>query len=257
MNEILQGDNLKIMKNIPTATIDLIYADPPFFSQRDYGEFKDTWETFEYYLDYMTVRLQEMYTVLKPTGSLYLHCDPTASHYLKIVLDAIFGNKNFRNEIVWSYRTGGSSKTNWSKKHDTLLFYSKTDAYIFNTQKEKSYTKSESRKPGVINYGAGTAEFFEDEQGVYNLVNARDVWDISYINSQSKERMGYPTQKPETLLEKIINASSNEGDVILDPFCGCGTTLAVAQKLKRKWIGIDISSSAITLAKLRLNSHVE
>ena len=204
------------------------------------------------YLVMMAPRLVELKRVLKSTGSIYLHCDPSASHYLKLLMDAVFGNENFRNEIIWAYRTGGSSKRNWSRKHDVLLFYSKTDKYKFNPQKEKVYTKSKSRKAGIVNYGAGTAEFFKDEKGVYNLVNARDVWEISYINSQAKERTGYPTQKPEKLLERIIKASSNKGDVVLDAFCGCGTTIAVAQKLGRRWIGIDISPIAIKITHQRL-----
>jgi site-specific DNA-methyltransferase (adenine-specific) len=125
------------------------------------------------------------------------------------MMNQIFGMKNFQNEIIWHYRTGGDSKKKWSKKHDTILFYSKTKKFIFNTQKEKAYTKSKSRKAGIINYGAGEAEFFEDEKGVYNIVIARDVWNISYINSQSKERTEYPTQKPLALLKRIIKASSN------------------------------------------------
>ena len=196
------------------------------------------------YLVYMTMRLVEMYRVLKPTGSIYLHCDPTASHYLKIVMDCIFGKSNFRNEVVWSYRTGGTSKRYFSKKHDIILFYSKEDAYIFNQQKEKAYTKSKNRKPGEIDYGGGTAEFFEDDVGVYNFVGMRDVWDVSYINSQAKERTGYPTQKPLALLERVIEASSNKGDLVLDPFCGCATTLVAAEKLGRKWVGIDVSPFA-------------
>jgi site-specific DNA-methyltransferase (adenine-specific) len=204
------------------------------------------------YLTMMAPRITELHRVLKPTGSIYLHCDPTASHYLKIILDSIFKGKNFQNEIIWSYRTGGSSKGRWSKKHDTILYFSKTSKPTFNLLKEKAYTKSKSRKPGIVDYGGGTAEFFEDELGVYNLVNARDVWDIPYINSQSKERLGYPTQKPESLLERIINASSNKGDLVLDPFCGCGTTINVAERLGRKWIGIDITHLAVSLMKTRL-----
>jgi site-specific DNA-methyltransferase (adenine-specific) len=204
------------------------------------------------YLTMMSPRIMELHRVLKPTGSFYLHCDPTASHYLKIILDSIFKDRNFQNEIIWSYRTGGSSKGRWSKKHDVILYFSKTSKPTFNLQKEKAYTKSKSRKAGIVDYGGGTAEFFEDEFGVYNLVNARDVWDIPYINSQSKERLGYPTQKPEALLERIINASSNKGDVVLDPFCGCGTTINVAERLGRKWIGIDITHLAVSLMKTRL-----
>jgi site-specific DNA-methyltransferase (adenine-specific) len=206
------------------------------------------------YLVSMTLRIAEIHRVLKPTGSFYLHCDPTADAYLRLVADSIFcprGGK-FRNEIIWSYKTGGASKIGWSKKHDVILFYTKSKDCLFNTLKEKNYTKSKNRKAGIINYGAGNAEFFEDEKGVYNLVNARDVWEISYINSMAKERFRYPTQKPEKLLERIILASSNEGDTVLDAYCGCGTTVAVAQRLNRKWIGIDITYASISLILERL-----
>lgn len=192
------------------------------------------------FLLFMSLRLVEMHRVLKPTGSIYLHCDHHASHYLKQLMDVLFGINNFQNEIIWSYRTGGASKKRFGRKHDVILFYTKGNKYIFNLQKEKAYTKSESRKPGVVNYGAGEAEFFEDGYGVYNLVNMRDVWEISYINSQSEERKGYPTQKPVALYERIVKTSSNEGNVVLDPFCGCATTLVAAENLGRKWIGIDI-----------------
>ena len=130
------------------------------------------------------------------------------------------------------------------------------ETYTFHVQKERAYTKSKGRKPGVINYGGGTAEFFEDDQGVFNLVNMRDIWDIPYINSQANERMGYPTQKPLALLERIIKASSNKGDIVLDPFCGCGTTVEAAKNLNRQFMGIDISSFAIDLVRdRRLKNH--
>ncbi len=161
------------------------------------------------FLCFMAVRLLEMHRVLKETGSLYLHCDPTASHYLKTLLDAIFGKKNFINEIVWCYKTGGASSKTFAKKHDLIFFYSKSKNYIFNPIKEKSYTKSKNRKSGIVNYGAGTAEFFEDEKGVFNYVYTKDWWtEFPYINSQSKERVGYPTQKPISLYERILEASS-------------------------------------------------
>ena len=211
----------------------------------------------KYYLIYMAVRLIEIHRILKDTGSLYLHCDPTMSHYLKILLDIIFSEDNFRNEIVWSYKTGGVSKKNFSKKHDIIFFYSKTANYVFYSQLEKSYTKSKSRKAGIINYGKGDAEFFEDEKGVYNFVEMRSVWNISYIGSTNKERLGYPTQKPKELLERVIKASSKEGDVILDPFCGCATTCIAAEKLGCQWVGIDVSPKAFELVKKRLSREVE
>ena len=142
-----------------------------------------------------------------------------------MIMDNVFLVKNFRNEIVWSYRTGGASKKQFSRKHDIIFFYNKNKNYTFNLLKEKAYTKSKSRKAGIVNYGGGSTEFYEDNSGVYNFVNMRDVWDISYIGSTHTERLSYPTQKPLALLDRILNASSNEGDVILDPFCGCGTTV--------------------------------
>ncbi len=295
---IFSGDNLPILRGMDSASVDLVYLDPPFNSNRNYAApigsaaagaaFKDAW-TFEdtddawwgeiaevhpalykvidaagavggagakAYLIYMAVRILEMQRILKKTGSLYLHCDPTMSHGLKLLLDAIFGADNFRNEIVWGYKTGGSSKGYFSKKHDVILFYSKTVEYIFIPQKEKSYTKAKNRKEGVVNYGGGSAQFFKDQKGVYNLVNMRDTWEISYIGSTDKERTGYPTQKPLALLERIIKASSNPDDMVLDPFCGCATTCIAAEILGRQWIGIDISELALQLVKDRMRREV-
>ena len=204
------------------------------------------------YLIFMAVRLQEMHRILKPSGAIYLHCDTTASHYLKLLMDSIFGIGNFRNEVIWGYRTGGASKRTFAKKHDVILFYSKTNNYTFNPQKEKAYTKAKGRKPGTINYGGGKATFYEDDVGVYNLVNMRDIWEIPYVSSTSPERTGYPTQKPLALLERIINASTAKGDIVLDPFCGCATALVAAYYLKREWAGIDISPKAVELVNHRI-----
>jgi len=203
------------------------------------------------YLVNMTLRIAEIHRVLKPTGSFYLHCDPTSSHYLKLVLDAIFCSQggDFQNEIVWSYKTGGASKKRFSKKHDVILFYTKSDHYLFNPQKEKSYM--------MHKYGFKKSDFQIDEAtGLqYSMVYQKDVFDIPTIGSDSAERLGYPTQKPEALLGRIIQASSNEGDVILDAYCGCGTTVAVAEKLKRHWIGIDITYQSIALILRRLEDQ--
>lgn len=210
------------------------------------------------YLAFMGPRLAEMHRPLKDTGSIYLHCDPTASHYLKGVMDAIWDQDNkkhneyFRNEIIWSYRTGGAGSKRFSKKHDTIFFYTKSKHFTFNPQEEKSYTKVKNRKPGTINYGGGSAEFFEDENGVYNLVNMRDVWEMSYVGSLSPERLGYPTQKPRALYERMIRASSNTGDLVMDPFCGCGTTIDAAHTLGRAWIGIDLTIIALDSMRQRL-----
>ncbi len=197
------------------------------------------------YLTMMAPRLMELRRVLKPTGSLYLHCDPTASHYLKVLLDMVFGAENFRNEIVWHYQTGGATKKHYSKKHDIILFYSKTKNYNFNPmadpdrRTEKALARAQNPKGARIN-----------ADDIYKI--PMDVWSIPALNPMEKERLGYPTQKPERLIERIIRVSSREGDVVLDPFCGCGTAVVAAQKLGRQWIGIDITHLAIGLVKRRL-----
>ena len=262
-NRLIWGDNLHVMRQIPSNSVDLIYIDPPFFSGRQYNvmwgdnnerrSFDDIWEDgMPGYLIWLNARLYEMKRLLKPTGSIYVHCDWHASHYIKVEMDKIFGYENLQNEIVWSYRTGGTTTKRFARKHDVMLFYTKSHQYTYNTLKEKAYTKSKSRKPGIVNYGAGTAEFFEDECGVYNYVVMRDSWDIPYINSKAQERIGYPTQKPEALLERIIKASSNEGAVVADFFIGGGTTAAVAQRLGRRFIACDQSRVAVAVTAERL-----
>ena len=203
------------------------------------------------FLCFMAARLLEMRRVLKPTGSIYLHCDPTASHYLKELMDAIFGRNNFRNEIIWYYKTGGMSKRWFGKKHDVILFYSKTDKYNFNPQKEKSYLSHK--------YGFSTIKIYEDKGGYYTMAGMRDVWDIPALRGNQPEKEDYPTQKPLALYKRIIEASSNPGDVVLDPFCGCATTLLAAEKFtqgqKRQWIGIDIWDGAEQMVIDRLTKE--
>jgi len=208
------------------------------------------------YLAMMTVRLIELRRVLKKTGSLYLHCDPTASHYLKIVLDAIFGKKNFRNEIVWCYRGGGVPKNDFANRHDIIFRYSKGDKYYFNVDAVRIPYSDETIER--LKYKAKAFrgdKVYDDYEQNPEGKHPEDWWEIQPIMPSSKERLGYPTQKPEVLLERIIKASSKEGDLILDPFCGCGTTVAVAEKLKRNWVGIDITHLAINLIKRRLHDQ--
>ncbi len=204
------------------------------------------------YLTYMAERLEEMRRMLKPTGSIYLHCDPTASHYLKIVMDAVFGKENFRNEIVWAYRTGGVSKAWFGRKHDIILFYTKSPKreHVFNLKKERSYNRD--FKPYKFK---GVSEYQDEEGKWYTMAAMRDVWEINAVGRSSGERLGYPTQKPLALLERIIEASSNEGDIVLDPFCGCGTAVEAARRLNRRWAGVDISSFAIDLVRQRLQDE--
>ena len=209
------------------------------------------------YLVSVTLRVVEIHRVLKPTGSFYLHCDPTASHYLKLILDAVFCPQGgeFQNEIVWCYSIGGKSKKRFARKHDVILFYTKSDRYTFNPKgaaiprKKNShmklktdadgrqYQEKKDRQTGKV------YQYYLDEGKI-----AEDYWtDIEILNRGEKERLDYPTQKPEALLERIIKASSNEGDVVLDAYCGSGTTVFVAHKLNRRWIGIDINCQSISL----------
>jgi len=206
------------------------------------------------YLVQMAVRLVQMHRVLKSTGSLYLHCDPTASHYLKLILDAIFGPKNFKREIVWRIGWVSGFKTqaqNWIRNHEILLYYVKSQRFVFN-KPIIPYREGYVRRDGSKPVGKGIP--VEDTWNCHpeDVSPSGQPLDSIQIKSFSKEKLGYPTQKPEALLERIISASSNEGDVVLDPFCGCGTTIAVAQRLKRRWIGIDVTHLAINLMKIRL-----
>jgi len=215
------------------------------------------------YLVMMTPRLLEIHRVLNATGSMYLHCDPTASHYLKVISDQVFGPEHFQNEIVWCYEVGGRGKTRWARKHDVILFYSKTKNFKFHWDRvsfprkpgshmksgvdddEREYQeKTDSKTRKVYRY-------YLDEGAI-----PTDWWvGPQQLNRDDAERLGYPTQKPQELLERIINASSDPGDLVLDPFCGCGTTIAAAEKLGRSWIGIDISYLAIALIEQRLTDQ--
>ena len=193
------------------------------------------------YVGWLKPRLQKCYNALKPTGSIYVHLDWHAVHYVKVAMDEIFGMKNFQNEIIWCYRTGGATKKRFSRKHDNILLYSKTDDFTFNLYKDRIYYEKPFFDPK------------QDEDGRYYAdVLPVDYWEIPAVINVSKERIGYPTQKPEDLLERIIKASSDEGDIVLDPFCGCGTTITVAQRLKRKWIGIDIEPVSCTVQQIRM-----
>ena len=276
---LFHGDNLEFLRGINSETIDLIATDPPFNKGRDFhatpdslasgAKFQDRWSwerdvhqdwvdqiTDDYpalmeaiesarfahsdgmgaYMCFMAVRLMEMRRVLKQTGSVYLHCDPTASHYLKAVLDAIFGWRQFRNEIVWCYALGGSSRKLWSKKHDILLFYTKSNKYYFD-------------KPSIP---ATSQRMKGQDKGML------DWWtDIPSLNNMAKERIGYPTQKPLDLYERIISASSNEGDVVLDPFAGCATTAVAAERLQRQWIGMDIWAGALSVVQQRMHDNLQ
>lgn len=293
---IWTGDNLGIMRGMNSECVDLIYLDPPFNSNANYAapigseaagaEFKDTWslsdidtewinlieskhpkmyrvllaamtDSDKSYLAYMAVRLLEMRRILKQTGSIYLHCDPTMSHYLKALMDAIFGKGNFQNEIVWHYRRWTGKAKRFQQLHDLILFYSKRSGnHHFNVPYDPYTEKSLKRKQNYHTRIKDGDVFVTsiDKRGV----RAGDVWPISVINSQANERTGYPTQKPLKLLTRIVEASSNPGDIILDPFCGCATTCVAAESLPypREWVGIDVSAKAIELVKMRLKKEL-
>ena len=262
-HELYFGDNLYVLRQLPNESIDLIYIDPPFFSNRNYVQtwgddnevrsFDDIFQDGMYsYLAWLNARLWEMKRVLRETGSIYVHCDWHASHYIKTEMDKIFGYDNFVNEIVWGYTSGGVGSRSFARKHDVILYYGKTNAYLFNKQEYRRYCiRDESgreigRDPRV--------QYFRDERGTYRINLQKDWWDdIGIISPNSRtERIGYPTQKPEALLERIIEASSNEGDVVADFFMGGGTTGAVALKLGRRFIGCDSSRVAVSVSMNRL-----
>ena len=317
---LYRNDNLERLPQLPAESVDLIYLDPPFFSNRFYEviwgdeaevrSFEDRWEGgIQHYIGWMRDRVAEMRRVLKPTGSLYLHCDPHASHYLKVMVDGIFGGGNFRNEIIWKRTTAHSSAKRFGPVHDTILYYGRGAQVTWNeprTAYEKAYLDryykyddgdgrlywrnsltaagirhGSSGKPwrgfdvsasgqhwkfgidkldeldaaGKIYWPPGGRGFPQIKRYKDELKGKAvdDIWtDIDRINPKAAERLGYPTQKPEALLERIVRASSNPGDVVLDPFCGCGTTIAVAERLDRQWVGIDISPTAMEIMKRRL-----
>ena len=205
------------------------------------------------YLVMMSVRIVEMHRILKKTGSLYLHCDPTASHYLKIILDAVFDPKNFRNEIIWSYHRWTGATKHFQRMHDSILFYVKDkELSNFNALTEPYSEKSKHKgKRKTTRQEDGTIEqvYTNDKTREKAM---RDVWEISYLNSQAVERVSYPTQKPRKLYNRIVRASTNKGDLVLDPFCGCGTTLMAAEELDRQWIGIDLTYLATGAVKIQV-----
>ena len=259
-NKLYWGDNLHIMRTLPSESIDLIYIDPPFFSGRNYNmifqdqnevmTFEDIWEGgIPVYSVWLNARLVEMKRLLKPTGSIYVHLDWHATHYIKIEMDKIFGYENFRNEIIYCYGGGGIPKRDFPRKHDNILRYTKDwKVYeTFNTEYRPYGEWTKVHQPRHSLTAGGTA--LDTERGT----PLNDWWsDITHLTSYQKEWVGYPTQKPEALLERIIKTSSNEGDIVADFFCGGGTTPAVAQRLGRRWIASDISRIAIEVTKGRI-----
>jgi len=302
MNRLIWGDNLLAMQALLAqgyeGKINLIYIDPPFWTGENYyanftieGKqftkepsvierlaYKDIWAGgIDSFLDMLYPRLQLMKRLLVENGSIYIHLDWHTGHYVKVILDEIFGREHFINEIIWAYRTMQTTKRTWARKHDTILFYAKNEDFVFNLdevlepypedyQKRFKYVDEKGRKFMIRGkggpFGVGQGDLSIEDEKKYPEFTYRqymkkgsipkDWWEIDMINSNSKERVGFPTQKPEKLLERIIKASSNEGDLVADFFCGSGTTLTVAERLGRRWTGVDFSKVAIQMARNRL-----
>lgn len=262
LNTVYLAENLEFLRKLDSNSIDLIYIDPPFFSGVDYKEFSDLWKSLDEYLNFMTIRIEEMYRVLKETGSFYCHCDNNAAFELKIICDRIFGRDYFRREIIWNVGSVSGFKSQvkgWVRQHDIILYYAKSENFIFNKQYApykdeyiKKMFRYKDENGRIYRKRRDGKQYLDEKPG--NVIG--DVWNDIYsfqTTTRAKEYLGYPTQKPEKLMERIILASSNEGNLIADFFCGTGTTLAVAKRLKRNWIGVDNNSKAIELCKKRLN----
>ena len=279
INKIFWGDNLQVMSHLLKeyrGKIDLIYIDPPFDSKADYKrkievknvgkttsdsssfeekQYGDIWTNDEY-LQFMYERFTIMRDLLSETGCIYVHCDWHKVHHLRLIMDEVFGQDNFRNEIIWWYLWGGRGKTQWNSKHDNLLFYSKSGKWTFNYMDVlDDHTLMTEGSKNRLNYaGAMVTTKSESSEIPEDKVLPSDTWYIATINAMAKEKANYPTQKPEKLLEKIIMASSNPGDLVFDCFMGSGTTQAVAMKLGRRFIGADINLGAIQTTTKRLLS---
>ncbi len=299
-NRLYQGDNLDVLRrHVADATVDLCYIDPPYFSGRDYDHFTDTWVWDDRaargygeiittltpqaaafikglremlgeggllaYVVSLALRIAEIWRVLTLQGTFYLHCDPTASHYLKLICDGIFYARGgeFRNELIWAYESGGRGKRDFARKHDVILRYTKSREWVFNAADillPRATARRNHLKRGVdadgrafcsVRSNGKIYKYYEDEG-----VIPSDVWtDGGHLQQRDPERTGYPTQKPEKLLARIIRASSMEGQTVLDAYAGGGTTLVVAQASGRRWIGIDAAEQSIALIRGRLEQR--
>ena len=293
---IWTGDNLPILRGMNSESVDVVYLDPPFNSKANYAApigskaagaaFKDTWTLSDVdvewinlieakhpalylvllaamtssdksYLAYMAARLLELRRVLKPTGSLYLHCDPHMGHYLKVVLDAVFGRRHFRNEIIWYYRGAGTPKKDFARRHDTILRYAESDRYFDPDPARQPYAEATvERFSHYIGNVRGDRDYGQQSLNPKGK-HPDDVFtDIQPIAPSAKARTGYPTEKPTPLLMRIIDTSCPSDGIVLDPFCGCATACIAAQKLHRQWMGIDISPKAAELVRRRMRDEL-
>jgi DNA modification methylase len=247
---LLQGDALHTTACLREETLDLIYVDPPFFTGRPHrstnaGGFSDVWQGgLNEYLTWLIPRMAQMRNLLTPSGSLFVHLDWHAVHAVKVALDDLFGRKHFINEIIWSYRTGGTGSRHLARKHDTILFYARSSRYKFHRLKVRSEL---SHKYGFANAGVQI-----DERGPYRMTLMRDVWELPALRGNSPERVPFPTQKPLALLRRIVSLVTDPGDLVGDFFCGSGTTLQAALELGRTCVGADVSPRALELTRRRL-----
>ena len=252
MNEVLRGDCLDLLADLPAGCADLVYADPPYASGRVFDEFDDRWDGgLDGYLEWMRPRLEQCRRVLADTGSFWLHCDPTASAYLRVMCDGIFGRQNYRNEIVWCFTgPGNRQQQQFTRKHHLLYWYTGGDNWVFHPVRTPYKSPVKGRKEWLR--GDNDLEQLQKELAVGKILE--DWWtDIpSSGHFGWVEHTGYPTQKPKALLERIIKASSNEGDLVADPFCGSGTALVAAKRLGRRWWGCDLNAEAVAITEGRL-----
>lgn len=274
INKIYHGNCISKLTEIEKNSVDLVYFDPPFFTQKKHSlvtrddakkfEFSDNWNSLDEYIEFIENTLIECKRILKNTGSVFLHCDKVASHYIRVSLDKVFGMNNFRSEIIWSYKRWSNSKKGLLNSHQNIYFYSKNKDFKFN-QQYTDYAPTtnldqilQDRKK-TIN---GKSIYKTDKNGNVVLgkekkgVPLSDTWEIPYLNPKAKERVGYPTQKPVLLLNQIIKIVTDKGDLVVDPFCGSGTTCVSAKHLKRNFIGIDASIDAVELSNKRLDEMV-
>lgn len=274
-NTILLGDCIDRLQEIPENSIDLIYLDPPFFTGKVFTgtardslkqySFRDIWDSSSEYAKFLFDRLLLCKPLLKETGSIFVHCDRNSTHIIRKLLDTIFGEDNFQSEIIWSYKRWSNAKKGLLHQHQNILFYSKSNDFKWNPQfvEYSATTNLDQILQKREKNNVGQSVYATDHHGEIIYGGAKkgvplgDVWEIPYLNPKAKERTGYPTQKPLILLEKIIELTTDKNDVVLDPFCGSGTTLVAAQLLHRQYIGIDISQDAIEMSQSRINQPVK
>ena len=275
LNTVEVGDCLSVLRTSDSEIVDLIYLDPPFFTQRQHAtttkkgdktfSFADKWLAEDDYLSFMAERIVECKRVLKRDGSFFLHCDRNAVHKLKILCDEIFGKTNFKSEIIWTYKRWSNSSNSLMPAHQTILYYTVSNTFTFNKiftdysestnvdQILQNRTRDSRNKSVYAKTKEGNVVQSDSKKGV----PLSDVWEIPYLNPKAKERVDYPTQKPILLLERIIQIATNKGDLVLDPFCGSGTTLVAAKLNERNFWGIDESEDAFFLTNERLKSCVK